>query len=236
MSMRSCFRTFPLVTLFSKAEQEDVMGHAAETRYPKGTYIFREGDPAESFHVVKEGAVKCVKTSTEGRDITLKVLMPGDLFCCEAAVFDGSSHPGCAQALEDTTVIKLHKKVYFDLLRQNPEAALEVIGYLGSRLRESQENAKAFALDRADQRVAAVLVNLAERAGIPDAEGVRLSVRVTRRDLADMTGLTLETTIRIIGRFKRLGFLMGTAKRLIVKDLSGLRRLGGSDVFSPPPH
>lgn len=79
--------------------------------------------------------------------------------------------------MEDTTIIKLDKKVYFDLLRKSPDAALEVIGHLGSRLRESQENAKAFALDRADQRLAAVLVSLVARAGIPEAEGMRLSVR-----------------------------------------------------------
>ena len=60
-----------------------------ETRYGKGEYIFREGDPTEYFHIVKEGSVKCVKSSLDGKECTLKVLMPGDLFCCDAATFDG---------------------------------------------------------------------------------------------------------------------------------------------------
>ncbi|MER3423952.1 MAG: hypothetical protein C4293_12700, partial [Nitrospiraceae bacterium] len=86
--------------------------------------------------------------------------MPGDLFCCEAAVFDGARHPGCAQPVGDVSVLRLSKRSYFDLLRRNPDAAFEVIKYLGNRLNEAQENAKGLALARAEQRLAGLLVSL----------------------------------------------------------------------------
>ena len=67
----------------------------------------------------------------EGKDVTLKVLMPGDLFCCDAVAFDGAPHPGCAQPMGDVTLLRLSKKSYFDLLRRHSDAAFEIICYLG---------------------------------------------------------------------------------------------------------
>lgn len=215
----------PLFRLLSPRDRRRVAGELVETRYGRDEFIFREGDPADYFHVLQSGAVKCVKTSPEGKEVTLKVLMPGDLFCCEAAVFDGASHPGCAQPLGEVSVLRLKKRTYFDIIRRNPEAALEVIRYLGSRLNEAQEQAKVLALDRAEPRLAALLVGLAERAGAATDEGVRLTLRLTRKDLADMAGVTVETAIRIMGRFKRAGLVSGTANRLVVRHLEGLRRL-----------
>src|SRR5215217_6022647 len=143
-------KAIPLFNLVKRSERQRLADAVTETRYSKGQFIFREGDPAEFFHIVKEGAVKCVKTSSDGKEVTLKVLMPGDLFCCEAAVFDGSPHPGCAQPMGDVSVLRLRKKAYFEMLKRNPEAAVEVIKYLGTRLHEAQEKTKVLALDGAE--------------------------------------------------------------------------------------
>lgn len=214
----------PLFTLLSKRDRRRIAGEVVETRYRKGEFIFQEGDPAESFHILKEGTVKCVKSSPQGKEVTLKVLMPGDLFCCEAAVFDGSPHPGCAQPMDDVTILRLSKKSYFDVLRRNPDAAIEVIRYLGQRLNEAQENAKVLALDRAEQRLASLLVHLASRAGAQEAGGLRLTVRLTRQDLANMVGVTVETAIRIMSRLKRAGLVSGTANSLVIRDLAKLQQ------------
>ncbi|HEV8525481.1 MAG TPA: Crp/Fnr family transcriptional regulator [Terriglobales bacterium] len=157
--------------------------------------------------ILKEGSVKCVKTSPGGKEVTLRVLMPEDLFCCDAAVFEGGTHPGCAQPMGDVNVLRLSKKAYYDLLRRNPDAALDVIKYLGHRLNEAQENAKLLAMDRAEQRMASLLIKLAARAGVREPDGIRLTVRLTRQDLADMAGIAVETATRIMGQFKRAGLV-----------------------------
>lgn len=218
-------KKIPLLSVLTASDRRDLAGQMVESCYSKDQFIFREGDPAEYFHILKEGSVKCVKTSPDGKEVTLKVLMPGDLFCCEAAVFDGSPHPGCAQPMGDVRVLRLSKKTYFDVLRRNPDAAIEVIRYLGQRLNEAQENAKVLALDRAEQRLAALLVNLADRAGVREAGGIRLTVRLTRQDLANMVGITAETAIRIMGRFNRARVVSGTAKQLVIRDLAKLKLL-----------
>jgi CRP/FNR family transcriptional regulator len=151
------------------------------------------------------------------------MLMPGDLFCCDAAAFDGACHPGTARPMGDVSVLRMRKTAYFDLLRRSPAAALEVIKYLGARLNEAQEKAKLLALDRTDQRLAALLLDLAERSGVQDPQGIRLAVRVTRQDMADMIGTTTETAIRIMSRFKKDRLVTGTANRLVIRDLARLK-------------
>jgi CRP/FNR family transcriptional regulator len=199
-----------------------------ETHYGKNEFIFRQGDRTEYFHIVKEGTVKCVKSSAAGKECTLKMLMPGDLFCCDAAVFDGAQHPGTAQPMGNVSVLRIKKTVYVDMLRRNPDAALEVIKYLGNRLNEAQEKAKILALDRADQRLAALLVDLGTRSGVNDPLGTRLPFRLTREDMANMVGTTIETAIRIMGRFKRDHLVSGTANRLVIRNMDRLKALASA--------
>ena len=199
-----------------------------EQRYTKKDVIFREGDPTEYFHIVKEGTVKCVKSSPDGKECTLKMLMPGDLFCCDAAAFEGTAHPGTAQPMGDVSILRMNKKAYFDMLRRNPEAAIEVIKHLGNRLNEAQEKAKVLALDRADQRLASLLVDLATRNGIQSPQGLMLPMRLTRQDMANMVGTTTETAIRIMSRFKRDRLVSGTATRLIILNLDRLKALASA--------
>ena len=225
---RELLRPIPLLDILGEPARRKFLEELTEAHYGKGQYIFRQGEPADYFHIVTRGSVKCVKSSPEGRECTLKVLMPGDLFCCEAAVFDGSPHPGTAQPMGEVSVLRLSKKAYFDMLRNNPDAAIEVIKYLGNRLNEVQEQAKILALDRADQRLASLLVNLAERTGVKDAHGYRLGVRLTRQDMANMVGVTTETAIRIMARFKKLRLVAGTAARLVVRDLPRLKELAAA--------
>lgn len=215
----------PLLNILSPQDRQRVLGELTESRYGKGECIFREGDPTEYFHILKEGTVKCVKSTPDGKECTLKILMPGDLFCCDAAAFDGTAHPGTAQPMSEVRVLRMRKTTYFDVLRRSPEAAIEVIKYLGNRLHEAQEKAKVLALDRADQRVAALLVEMAARNAVPDSQGYKLGIRLTRQDMANMVGTTTETVIRIMSRFKQDQLVSGTAKRLVIRDLARLKAI-----------
>jgi len=225
MASQSSIDSLPLFACLSETDRQELAKHAVEVPIQKGQFIFREGDPADWFHIVQHGNVKCVKSTPEGREVTLKVLMPGDLFCCEASAFSGVSHPGCARSMGEGTVIKIHRKTMLEVIQRNPEAAVSIINYLSHRLRESQDNAKAFALDRAEQRVAALLVNLAERSGIQESNGIRISVRLTHQDLADMAGLTKETTSRILSRFKKDNLIAGHGKQLLILHLPRLQEM-----------
>jgi CRP/FNR family transcriptional regulator len=119
----------------------------------------------------------------------------------------------------------MHKTAYFDMLKRSPDAAMEVIKYLATRLHEAQEKNKVLALDRADQRLAALLADLGAKSGIQERAGLRLPMRLTRQEMANMVGTTTETVIRIMGRFKRSRLVSGTANRLVILDMDRLKTL-----------
>jgi CRP/FNR family transcriptional regulator, cyclic AMP receptor protein len=225
MDKSSALRQLPVFSFLKDRDLKTLSEGVTETRYDKGQYIFKQGDPAECFHVLMRGAVKCVQSSPAGKEAVLKVLLPGDLFCCEAAVFDGKAHPGCAQPMGSVAVLKIPKRAYLKLLKTNPAAALEVIKYLGGRLNEAQETSKTFALERADQRIAALLARLAERIGRPSSDGIVLGLRISRQDIADMTGLAVETTIRTISKLTRKRLIAKSGRSLVIRDLRGLQAL-----------
>ena len=218
----------PLLNILSRQDRRRILLELSETRYGKGDFIFREGDPTEYFHIVKEGAVKCVKSTPDGKECTLKMLMPGDLFCCDAAAFNGACHPGSAQPMGDVSILRMRKDTYFAMLRRSPDAAVEIIKYLGNRLHEAQEKTKIMALDRADQRLAALLIDLGARNGVKEPQGIRLNMRLTRQDMANMVGATTETVIRIMGRFKRDHLVSGTANRLVILNLDRLKAIASA--------
>jgi len=218
----------PLLNILSRQDRRRILLELSETRYGKGDFIFREGDPTEYFHIVKEGAVKCVKSTPDGKECTLKMLMPGDLFCCDAAAFNGACHPGSAQPMGDVSILRMRKDTYFAMLRRSPDAAVEIIKYLGKRLHEAQEKTKIMALDRADQRLAALLIDLGARNGVKEPQGIRLNMRLTRQDMANMVGATTETVIRIMGRFKRDQLVSGTANRLVILNLNRLKAIASA--------
>jgi CRP/FNR family cyclic AMP-dependent transcriptional regulator len=224
-SIEALLDRVPLFNILNRQDRQRLLQELSETRYGKNDFIFREGEPSEYFHIVKEGTVKCVKSTSDGKECTLKMLMPGDLFCCDAAAFDGANHPGNAQPMGNVSILRMHKSAYFNMLKRNPDAAIEVIKYLGNRLHEAQEKNKILALDRADQRLAALLTDLASRNGIKERQGLRIPMRLTRQDMANMVGATTETVIRIMSRFKRAHLVSGTANRLIILDFDRLRTL-----------
>ena len=225
MPKSSELRQVPVFSFLKEPDLKALSANVTEARYEKGQNIFDEGDPANYFHVLTRGAVKCVKSSQGGKEAVLKVLLPGDLFCCEAAVFDGKPHPGCAQPMGPVTVLKIPKQAYLKLLKTNPAAAIEVIKYLGGRLNEAQETSKTFALERADQRIASLLVKLAERTGRSSVEGIVLTLKINRQDIADMTGLAVETTIRTISKLTRKRLIAKAGRSLVIRDLKGLKSL-----------
>jgi CRP/FNR family transcriptional regulator, nitrogen oxide reductase regulator len=96
---------------------------------------------------------------------------------------------------------------------------------IGRRLRAAHDTVKSLAVDPVEARLAAAVLRLAEREGVRQGKSIVLGFHITRQMLADMTGTTVETTIRILRRWTRDGILADDRERLVVSDLRALRAL-----------
>lgn len=202
---------------------------AQEREYRAREYVFTEGEPAAWFCVVRSGHVKILRTSREGKDVVLELLGPGEPFG-GVAVIERRPYPASAQATEPTIVLKIPQEPIVALAERYPSIIREMALMIGRRLRAAHDSMKSLAVDPVEARLAATLLRLAEREGTRQGRAVRLPFHLTRQSLADMTGTTVETTIRIVSRWMRDGLVREEGTHLVLGDLSALRGIAEGEA------
>jgi CRP-like cAMP-binding protein len=174
--------------------------------------------------VILEGRVKMIKHSEAGKDVVLDVISPGEMLG-EVAVFNGEPHPATAQAMEPTVLASIYRDDYLRLLKQYPALALRVIAELGRRLREAQETIKSMAVERVERRIARILLKLAATTGSSSEEGITIELPLTRQDIAEMSGTTVETAIRTMSKFRKKGLVRTKRGQVIILEPHQLVRI-----------
>jgi CRP/FNR family transcriptional regulator len=215
-------KSVPLFMSLTKKDWEDVAHMLVGRCYPKDAYIFHAGDPPDALYIVWTGQVKILRHSEEGRDIVLDVIGPGHMFG-EMAVFDGMPYSASAQAMEDVALVAISRPDFFRLLERYPGVSLAVISELSRRLRNASDLVHSLAVERVERRIARMLLKLAANSARYRDNGLVIDLPLTRQDIADMTGTTVETAIRVMSRFRKEGLITTERGRVVVLDPEGLR-------------
>jgi CRP-like cAMP-binding protein len=182
----------------------------------RDAYLFFESDPAEWLVFVAAGRVKMIKHSESGRETILATFGPGQIVG-EVGVLVGEVYPATAQTLEPAVTYSLRRDEYIDLVRSHPALAWALIEELGHRLQRAHETIRSMAVEKVERRVARVLLRMANTTGERLEEGgpppavppgaVRITVPLSRQDVADMAGTVLETAIRTMSKFQKQGWI-----------------------------
>jgi len=165
-----------------------------------------------------------VRHSRTGKDVALELLGPGEIFG-GVAVIERRPYPASAQATEPSAVVKLPADVILGLADRHPPVVREMALLIGRRLRAAHDSVKSLSVDPVEARLAATLLRLADREGVRAKGGVELPFHLTRQSLADMSGTTVETAIRVVSRWLRDGLVEDRDGRLVVPDRKALRAL-----------
>jgi len=190
--------------------------------YGKGETIFEEGDPAERIHFLFVGRVKIVKAGRD-RDLILEILGPGEPVGA-VAVFERRPFPATAVALESSGVVSIPEREFFSLIEKRPEITRRLLAGLTLRLM-SLNRRLADMTGSVDYRAARLFLTLADRMGQPRAEGVFVPLALSRQDIADLAGTTIETAIRVMSRWQKEGLVETEKKGFLIRRLSGLREI-----------
>ncbi len=191
--------------LFSVLQASDLRLLAAKfytILYRKGEMIFREGEPAERLFLIDEGRVKLTVSSPHGAELMVAVVGRGEIFG-ELAVIDRGPRAMSARAMQDSHIYALAGDVFWTLLEDRPPLALRLLELMARRLRRADQAAQDLVFFDAPTRLARKLLELAdehgESAGVGDA--IRLTVKVTQEELAQMIGVTRSSANRLIATF-----------------------------------
>lgn len=182
-------------------------------RLRKGDSIFREGEPANFFFQVDEGVVKMVTSSQDGREFIQGVFQKGESFG-EPPLFCGFYYPATAYCMEASTIHRIPKERFFDLLRDHFEIHLRVNKVLCNRLRYKNMMLNEVAFYDPEHRLERLFAYLLQHT-YPNSKQV--AIPYTRQELADLTGMRVETAIRSIKRLEQSGRVVLEGRKIIVK-------------------
>ena len=215
-------RSNPVFAGIPAREIESVAAVVVEEPHRARDYVFMEGDASRWFYLVRLGHVKIVRHSKTGKDVVLELLGPGEIFG-GVAVIERRPYPASAQATEATVVLKIPAEPVIALAERHPGFIKEMALMIGRRLRAAHDSVKSLAVDPVEARLAATLLRLADREGARGKDGIALPFHLTRQSLADMSGTTVETAIRVLGRWLKEGLLADDGGRLVILDQAELR-------------
>jgi CRP/FNR family cyclic AMP-dependent transcriptional regulator len=213
----------PLFANLTEAELQALTARTSRKRFQKSAQLFAEGDPCAGLFLVAAGKIRIFKLSPSGREQILAVEGPGSSFA-ELPVFDGGNYPAAASAIEDTEVLFISRKDFQSFCREHPDVALKVISVVGSRLRRLVGIIEELSFTTVRQRLIALIVRLAQAGGTPSKEGIRVELTKSHQDLAAELGTVRELVSRNLSRLQAEGYLDVEGRKIVVKDLPGLKR------------
>ncbi len=205
-------------------ELKEVTPYLIPASVRKKEAIFSEGDPSEWFYIVTEGKVKITKLSQEGKEIILEVIHPMDFFG-GLAVIRGFPYPANAVAMEDSKLLKISRSHLMRVLDRFPNLMYCMAQQVGDRMKQSHETLKSIALERVEARIASLLLKLSDKTGVKSADGVVIDMKLTKQDIAEMVGTTVETSIRTMSKLKKAGVVGEKEGKIVIKNLEKLRAL-----------
>ena len=224
ISCKNCnLDTICLPRGLSRQEVEDLSNVVKNNAVlQRGDYIYRQGDEFKGVIAIKSGSAKLVTSDAQGNEHILNVLLPGELIG-----FDGvnqNKHNCSAIALETMSFCELPADKFEALCAQVPAVARELFKHSSETINESQ--GRIIASRRpAEEKLALFLTNLSDRLKNRGFSSLEFNIPLTRQEIGDHLGLTLETVSRMLQQFQNDGLISVQRKHIEIKDLQGLRDL-----------
>lgn len=212
LSQCAVFKGLPQEALEDVARRLQVRSGAA------GTLLVAQDEPGDSLFVVLAGRVKVALFGDNGREVTLAILRPGEVFG-EVSLIDGSPRSANVVAMVDSQVLALTREAFLQHLRSCPQTALNLMGEMARRIRQADEAIVGLALQDVEGRLSRMLARLAREEGDVNVEGgLLLRRRPTQQELANMVGSSRETVSRTFASLIRRGLMVPRGRTLVLTD------------------
>jgi CRP/FNR family transcriptional regulator len=193
-------RRLPFFRRLTPALRARVSAVARLKTYDSQELIFAEGDPSDAFMVIVDGRVKVFKSTPAGKEIILEIFGAGDPLGA-VAVYESVPFMASAQTLEPARILRIEQPAFFQLLEQDPQFVRGLLSGLTLRLAE---------------------LKLCDQIGRQERGGTFVPMPLSRQELADLTGTTIETAIRIMSRWQKDDVVHTEKDGFVVIDRDGL--------------
>jgi CRP/FNR family transcriptional regulator, cyclic AMP receptor protein len=195
----------------------------SEVKLSRGEHLFMEGDDGDRLYVVLEGKIKLTRAAADGRENLWSVIGPGEMFG-ELSLFDPRPRTSTASAVTDAALAALAHDALRPWLLERPEVSMHMLQALARRLRRANDVTADLVFTDVPGRVAKNLLDLAERFGQQERDGLHVHHDLTQEELAQLVGASRETVNKALADFAARGWLQISARSVLILDADRLRR------------
>jgi CRP/FNR family transcriptional regulator len=215
-------KNLDLFTGLPDGEIEKLAAQSLWTTYLTGDTVFTAGDEARYAHIIGYGAVKLVRHLDNGSEVTMHFIPRGQIFGAVVAMREGAKYPLTAIALEDTGVLRISREAFRESFQNHSVVGPRLLMLISQRITEMHSE-KAMLKSTVQKRIAEFILRTLESQTMPS--GGRIMMRLTRQDIANRVGTTVETVIRTLSQWTQLGLITTEDHRIEVLKKEALAEI-----------
>lgn len=208
-------KRIPIFAELAPPELEALAEAVVVARYRKNQVLFVEGEPSPSLYFICSGRVKVYRVSPDGREQILHLLEDGDPIAV-VPFFDGDPCSANAEVLTNAEIALIRHEDFERIAHAHPAIPLKMLRILARALRRSQEDISSLALKSVAGRLAARLLDLAERQGELVEDGIQIAPQLSRQELGSLVGASRETVTRVLQQFQRENAIRIEGPRIVI--------------------
>ncbi len=219
--LRAALATLPMFKDLPAALRQRVEALATLQSVERGDELWHAGDPADSLSVIVAGRIKVVRHAETG-DVILEIFSATETVGA-VAVYNQIPYPATAIAMEPSTLLRLPRRDWFDLIERDSGFARGMMLELTRLNMALTRKLAAMHGTRVDARVAGLFLSLADRMGRKTGEGIEIPLALSRQEIAELVGTTIESAIRVMSRWNRERVLVTSRRRFVIPDRERLK-------------
>jgi CRP/FNR family cyclic AMP-dependent transcriptional regulator len=224
------FEAGTFLALLGNAERKELESLARPVRFPRGTRLMHEHEPGENVMILLAGHVKTSSVTPDGHELVLSFRGPGDVLG-ELSFLDATTRSSSVTAIEAVEAAVLSAATFRSYLERRPRSAIALIGVLGRRFRDANRKRIQFAGSDTLGRVAARLVELAERYGEHEEGCVRIRLPITQEELGSWTASSRAGVAKALATLREFGWIETERRRITIRELDALAARATPETF-----
>lgn len=220
----SCLSRVPVFGQLTEQEFRQVESITESKPYPKGSFVFREGELSDSLFVLSQGLIKLSKTSEKGREHVLRFLFPGDFFG-HFSLLTNKQHYANAELVEDGIICRIPNAAFRPILLQSASMSFRFLQAMSEQLHYAEEWAGALHMLEVEQRLAKLLIYLYRKDASPSGD---VLLPAAKKEMASMIGTTAETLSRKLSLMENQQFIAVNKRVVRILNVNALIQMAGN--------
>ena len=229
--LRRLILLHPLIHHLDLSAQERLLAAAQESSHDSSALLIRQGQEADRFFMVLKGRVKLFRISADGQEKVVEIIHPSQTFAEAVMFMQKSVFPVCAETLEPVHLISFPNRLMLQLLQENPQSCLHLLGHMSVRLHQRLGELETLTLQNATQRFALFLIQRLEDRSVESAD---IDLQLPKRLIAARLSMQPETLSRIMARLRTNGLIEIHGRTIRIPSVGSLLNTFGDNSQHTP--